>query len=478
VHAYLCGHDHIAEHLQHANYFSEFFVVGAGTMTDTIDTSKTKASLVWGGPSYSSFAAMTATTKDLTIDFRDTNNTVRYSYTLTNPNKVAVELPGPPGDGDEDSGGGNGGSGGNGDDGGNNDAGGNTGRGGHSFFSWEYWAEASQNPAKAKVAVASGGMVVMGLMVLLCYGVYRARRSGETKLAKDKFLEKARSTQLVHSPHARGVSKQGAFYSRKRYIELMELGEAEANALEFDSDEEGGGTPRKAPGRYALIQESTAPTEEPDTVDNDDFAIGAAMMAGTASTDGSQERSRSRSSTLKDNTTHSRESTISSGRASTGTAADSHVTAHSRESSGARAGTVVDSTGSAHSRDSSGGAGAFSPSTHQNMYSAALTPEQANIATLWLASHPTRSSTPMPSPPPPSPRTRANSVLSQNPTTPCTSNPLVCAATAPLGIAETQEVSSAAGQGSSPAGYTPVSPRDGALPPKQPAHRRTTTSPM
>jgi len=81
VHAYLCGHDHISEHLQMDG--TEYFVVGAGSMTDQLKYTSA-ADLVWYGVGYSAFAYMDATASSLEITFIDVNNTVRYSYALTN----------------------------------------------------------------------------------------------------------------------------------------------------------------------------------------------------------------------------------------------------------------------------------------------------------------------------------------------------------------------------------------------------------
>lgn len=83
VHAYLAGHDHISEHLQYKEI--EFFVVGAGCMTDSLK-SNSDASLVWSGVGYSAFAAMEVYRDQLTISFIDTTGTNRYTYSLTNPN--------------------------------------------------------------------------------------------------------------------------------------------------------------------------------------------------------------------------------------------------------------------------------------------------------------------------------------------------------------------------------------------------------
>jgi hypothetical protein len=94
VHAYVSGHDHISEHLRRDGI--EYFVAGAGSMTDQLKYA-TQAELVWYGIGYSAYASMEATIKELTITFRDWNNTVRYAYTLKNPFSVS-----PPRQGDHD----------------------------------------------------------------------------------------------------------------------------------------------------------------------------------------------------------------------------------------------------------------------------------------------------------------------------------------------------------------------------------------
>jgi hypothetical protein len=94
VHAYVSGHDHISEHLRRDGI--EYFVAGAGSMTDQLKYSS-QADLVWSGVGYSAYASMEASVKELTMTYRDWNNTVRYSYTLTNPMYVPPIKPPAPG---------------------------------------------------------------------------------------------------------------------------------------------------------------------------------------------------------------------------------------------------------------------------------------------------------------------------------------------------------------------------------------------
>lgn len=89
VHAYLCGHDHLSEHLTFQNM--HFFVAGAGSMTDKI-SKKSAAMLQWAGPGYAAFAYMDATPETLTIRYVDIDNVEQYEFTLTDPHeRTAVD---------------------------------------------------------------------------------------------------------------------------------------------------------------------------------------------------------------------------------------------------------------------------------------------------------------------------------------------------------------------------------------------------
>ena len=94
VHAYLCGHDHMAEHIQDPDRNSsvEYFVVGAGTMTSSVEHS-TDAQTVFVGAEYASYAVMEATSETLTIRYLNISNSVTYEYTLTNPGLGNTFLP-------------------------------------------------------------------------------------------------------------------------------------------------------------------------------------------------------------------------------------------------------------------------------------------------------------------------------------------------------------------------------------------------
>ena len=89
VHAYICGHDHVNEHLQ--NNGIEYFVAGASSMNNEIedDDSVTMADLKWAGESFSAFALFEATIQTLTVRYiSSVNHSYVYNYSLTNPNEV------------------------------------------------------------------------------------------------------------------------------------------------------------------------------------------------------------------------------------------------------------------------------------------------------------------------------------------------------------------------------------------------------
>ena len=79
VHAYICGHDHISEHLQFGSLHA--FVAGAGSMTDELKANS-NATLLWSGTGYSAFAAVIASATELNVSFVDTSSSIRYSYVL------------------------------------------------------------------------------------------------------------------------------------------------------------------------------------------------------------------------------------------------------------------------------------------------------------------------------------------------------------------------------------------------------------
>ena len=80
VDAYICGHDHISEHLQYGS--THYFVAGAGSMADKLGNTNSQANMVWYGVGYSAFALGEATSTSLTVSFVDTSNAVKYSYAV------------------------------------------------------------------------------------------------------------------------------------------------------------------------------------------------------------------------------------------------------------------------------------------------------------------------------------------------------------------------------------------------------------
>lgn len=85
AHAYLCGHDHIAEHLQYNDV--QYFVTGHSTMNNELgEDVSSNATLLWAGESISGFTRWTATDYVLHVEYVQADtNVVLYSYSLTNP---------------------------------------------------------------------------------------------------------------------------------------------------------------------------------------------------------------------------------------------------------------------------------------------------------------------------------------------------------------------------------------------------------
>jgi hypothetical protein len=83
ISAYLCGHDHISEHLE--LHGTHYFVSGAGSMTDSLGSYPSAATVHWTGTGYSAFSVMTATLSSLSVDYIDYTGTLKYSYTINTP---------------------------------------------------------------------------------------------------------------------------------------------------------------------------------------------------------------------------------------------------------------------------------------------------------------------------------------------------------------------------------------------------------
>lgn len=85
VHAYICGHDHVSEHLQKNGI--EYFVAGAGSMADSMGASSA-ASLSWYSSGTSAFASVLVTAETFEVSFINTAGQTMYEYALTNANPM------------------------------------------------------------------------------------------------------------------------------------------------------------------------------------------------------------------------------------------------------------------------------------------------------------------------------------------------------------------------------------------------------
>lgn len=83
VHAYLCGHDHIAEHLKYRGV--DYIVTGHSSMNGVVQENS-NSTLVWAGESTSGFTRWTATRHALVVEFVEANTSqVLYSHIFTEP---------------------------------------------------------------------------------------------------------------------------------------------------------------------------------------------------------------------------------------------------------------------------------------------------------------------------------------------------------------------------------------------------------
>lgn len=62
-------------------------------MTDSLGSVTSEASVIWTGTGYSAFAVMEATISTLNISYIDASNTVKYKYSLHNPNTNPNMIP-------------------------------------------------------------------------------------------------------------------------------------------------------------------------------------------------------------------------------------------------------------------------------------------------------------------------------------------------------------------------------------------------
>ena len=84
AHAYLCGHDHIAEHIKYREV--DYIVTGHSTMNGDVQGQGSNSTLVWAGESTSGFTRWTATAHALIVEFIEANTSqVLYSHTFTDP---------------------------------------------------------------------------------------------------------------------------------------------------------------------------------------------------------------------------------------------------------------------------------------------------------------------------------------------------------------------------------------------------------
>lgn len=180
VHAYFSGHDHLGEHLRKSGQHTEYFVVGAGTMVDTVSQS-TDGELVWAGPSFASFAAVNATITELTIAYRDTNGTVRYNYTLSNPNPLFIPIQGGSSDGGDN---------GPGLQGGDEVEQSDSTSPNEPTFLWSFWAN---QDAGSKIATASIGLAALGLLCMYCISLYTRKSDKDKHNAAERSLLHANS---------------------------------------------------------------------------------------------------------------------------------------------------------------------------------------------------------------------------------------------------------------------------------------------
>jgi hypothetical protein len=67
---------------------TEYFVSGAGAMTDPLGNTPSAADLLWSGTGYSAFTVVRASNSYLKISFVHWNGTVMYSHTMTNRYRV------------------------------------------------------------------------------------------------------------------------------------------------------------------------------------------------------------------------------------------------------------------------------------------------------------------------------------------------------------------------------------------------------
>jgi len=86
VHAYVCGHDHISEHLSLDGV--HYFITGAGAMTDKVGATSSSANVHWSGGGFSAFSTVTASSSELCFTYFNITGHMVYNYTIRHPSLV------------------------------------------------------------------------------------------------------------------------------------------------------------------------------------------------------------------------------------------------------------------------------------------------------------------------------------------------------------------------------------------------------
>jgi hypothetical protein len=439
VHAYICGHDHTAEHLRRAGYNTEFFVVGAGTMTDTVTEGSSAADVVWAGPSYASFGAVDATESKLNVSYYDTDTTLRYSYTFDNPLRPASDPGTAPPPADVDGGGGRGG-------------------GRVSLLTWPYWQQATSS---SDFAMASGGIAALGLVLILCHAVYWRSKKTHEKLTKESFLAKARAAKMVTTPtgggrtrsHQRSHSGSSGSSRGRNYVELMEEGEADsrhsARSLSLgdtDSEEELAALKSSSPNKFEAAPIATVTTAESVLFSNLLELEPAVIVQSRSAASLLQQQCTpptppSPKSTMRHNSpTHSvRPSDVP------GQLARSRASSHLPDEESLQQASSLVASPRTVAQTSSPPEGHRSRALSHDSAGSVLSPEQAVIATNWLSRTTSRPLSPGPVvavPPPTSPHSRRPSNASHTSARTSLSPdlPPQSRVMSPLGIAEANQI--------------------------------------
>lgn len=107
VSIYLCGHDHISEHvvisterlnqnkylLKPAQRPLHSFVIGSGSMIDYLKYTNSVGELIWYGIGYTAFGAINVTATTFAINFIDNSGQIVYDFELDTPNFALPSKP-------------------------------------------------------------------------------------------------------------------------------------------------------------------------------------------------------------------------------------------------------------------------------------------------------------------------------------------------------------------------------------------------